>query len=688
MTLDEFRKDLLESVRDSAEAKRNLTRVAYVEEVGNRLVEAEEFTDFQLCSYVGVGTRNRRLQVDAYSYDEMDNSLSLLIADFNYEGGLTSFGATEANKLFGMLRNFLEEALSGNVTDGSPGESAPGYGLATDISQWQPNVARYRLYLVSDRQLNTRTKDWPEESIGGVPTEFHIWDIARFHVAYESATGRDDLEIDFTKFGSGLACLKAGSARGEYEGYLCMIPGKTLAGVYERYGSRLLEGNVRSFLSAKGKVNSGIQATIRSMPEMFFAYNNGVTATAEDVILENRKNGLFITHATNLQIVNGAQTTASLAFAKRKDGADLSEVFVQMKLAVLPPEKADQLIPDIARFANSQNKVSDADFFSNHPYHVRIEEFSRRIWTPSAGGAQHGTHWFYERARGQYLNEQSKLTKAQRTQFQLQNPKRQVLSKTDIAKLENTWRGMPHKVSLGAQKNFMLFADWIAKRWKEDDSQFHEEYFKELVARAILFRHSEELVSTQPWYQGGYRANVVTYALAKLHDMVLNQGKGRRLDLRYIWDRQSVPSAMTAQLVCICKYVFEVLTDPSRPKENVTEWAKIEGCWDRVQTVKIPFEEAFYAQLTDGSVARRVQKEAAANQQIDNGIAIQSSVVGIAGRKWAEICAWGEKQGLLNVKDIELLRVASMIPVRLPSEKQCQLIWAIRSRLVENGLPA
>src|SRR5262249_48381409 len=154
-------------------------------------------------------------------------------------------------------------------------------------------------------------------------------------------------------------------------------------------------------------------------------------------------------------------TTASLALAKRKDKASLDDVFVQMKLLVLPGDRAASLIPDIAKFANSQNKINDADFFSNHPYHIRLEEFSRRMWAPAVHGAQHQTHWFYERARGQYLNEQAKLTKAERKRFQLQNPRDQLLTKTDVAKLENTWRGLPHKVSLGAQKNFRDFAEWI-----------------------------------------------------------------------------------------------------------------------------------------------------------------------------------------------------------------------------------
>ena len=58
--------------------------------------------------------------------------------------------------------------------------------------------------------------------------------------------------------------------------------------------------------------------------------------------------------------------------------------------------------------------MSAADFFSNHPVHLRIEEFSRRLWAPSREGSVRESHWFYERARGQYVNVQASLTRAAR----------------------------------------------------------------------------------------------------------------------------------------------------------------------------------------------------------------------------------------------------------------------------------
>lgn len=691
MELIDFHRELLETVRARAESNLDFNRAGFVDEVGERLSDAEEFSDFEACRFEG-SSGKKKLKIDGYAFDEADNSLALLVADFTNEDTISPLNAADVTKAFGMLRAFVEEALKGNLTDGSIEESQPAHGLASDLMDWHAKVSKYRFYLASDRQLKTRTKDWPEESLAGTPTEFHIWDIARFHTAYVSATGRDELIVDFSEFGGqeGLPCLAAAQSDGDYQAYLCMIPGVVLAGIYDRYGSRLLEGNVRSFLSTRGKVNSKIQQTIQNQPEMFFAFNNGIAATAEDVSIEQTSSGMRIVSATNLQIVNGGQTTASLAMAgrgsaARKDGADLSKVMVQMKLSVLPSEKAGTLIPEIARYANSQNKVSDADFFANHPYHIRLEEFSRRLFTSPAGGVQHGTHWFYERARGQYVNEQAKLTPAQKRQFALQNPKAQLLTKTDVAKLENTWRGMPHKVSMGAQKNFMLFADSIAKSWAEDETQFNEDYFRNLAALAILFRRTESLVKQQDWYQGGYRANIVTYTLAKLHDMIAEQALGQQMDLRGIWDRQSVPVAMVDQITAIAKRVFEMLTDPDRPKDNVTEWAKMQACWDQIKAADIRLNTAAIATLQDLRTASNAAKKAKEVQNTDNGIATQVAVLNVPGKQWGHMKAWADERKLLTPKQSDLLRLASQMPFKLPTEKQCSQIWQLHEMLIDEG---
>jgi hypothetical protein len=608
MELNEFRQNILENIRSNAEISRDFFRSTFIEEMATRLIEAEEISEFQLCQFEGTGTRSRKLQIDGYTFDDVDNSVTLIIGDFTNDDKLNNLSIPEVKVYFTLLKNFLEEVLNGKMTDGSIEESHPAFGVAMELILLRDTISKFKFILVSDKFLKTTSRVWESEEVKGFECELHIWDISRFHHVYLSSSGRDDLTINFQQdFESiGLPCLKAGGSEGEYEAYLCMIPGELLANIYNKYGSRLLEGNVRSFLSIKGKVNKGIQTTLIEQPEMFFAYNNGITATAEGVEIKNTSSSSLIKSLSNLQIVNGGQTTASLGTAKRK-GIDISKVFVQMKLSVLPPQKAEALIPKISRYANMQNKVSDADFFSNHPYHIKLEEASRRIFTPPIHGMQHGTHWFYERARGQFLNEQAKMTPAQKAKFLSLSPKKQLLVKTDVAKILNTFRCIPHVVSLGGQKNFINFAQYITEIWDKNNNTFDDEYFKEVIAKVVLFKSTEDIVSDQEWYQNSYRANIVTYTLSKLQELVTAQGQGKQINYKYIWDHQGISDILASQVEDISAVIFKVLLDPKRQKENVTEWAKLQQCLLKVQNLHVTLSKNFLKELIDPPILKKKQ---------------------------------------------------------------------------------
>jgi len=549
------------------------------------------------------------------------------------------------------------------------------------------SVARFRFYLITDSVMSSRIKDWPEAKIAGVPTEFHIWDITRFQRAFESKTGKDDLEVNFQELVSGgVPCLAASVDSDEYRAYLCVIPGSALADIYDQYGSRLLEGNVRSFLSAKGRINKGIRQTILNRPDMFFAFNNGIACTASEVELSNGA-ALRVLSASDLQIVNGGQTTASLAAARRNDRAALDNIFVQMKLSVVPPERSGQIIPEISRCANSQNRVSDADFFSNHEFHRRIEQISRKLWAPAVGGAQHGTQWFYERARGQYLNEQSRLTVSEKKKFLLQRPRHQLIAKTDLAKYENVWRQLPHVVSLGAQKNFMAFSSFATEAWDRNADEFNEEYFKRVVAKAILFRRTEQIVSKQPWYQGGYRANIVAYSVAKLSLMIDTEAPGRAMDFRSVWNKQALSFALESQITRIAEAVLDVIVSPEGGLQNITEWAKKEICWKRVAALELPLTSEFYKELIDKDEDVTRRKESRTEQKIEVGIEQQAAVFQLGAEYWKELRQYGIREGLLSPDDEGILAVGAAIPRRLPSEKQSARMMQIKLRLESEGFP-
>lgn len=627
MDVDEFRQFLLNEIGAWAESDRNFTHASFVDVAIGYLEEAGEVADFETCYYRGVGSRRRALAIDGYAFDDADGSLRLFLAEPALASPTPTLTQSESKSLFGHLRAVVEDAVAGRlISDVDP--STPIFGFATDLTRKLQDVSRIRCYVLTAARLSARSRDWPEAEIAGIPVESHIWDIDRFHRLHTSRGGRDELTVDFAALvRGGLPCIEAGNASDEYSAYLCVVPGTILADIYDSYGSRLLEGNVRSFLTTKGRINKGIRNTVLHEAPMFFAYNNGIAATASSITLDDANHVSRLLTATDLQIVNGGQTTASLASARRQDKASLDGVFVPMKLSVVTPERSGEMIPLISRFANSQNRVSDADFFSNHEYHRRLEQISRRIWAPAKAGSQNETHWFYERARGQYANEMAALSPGERRRYQQLNPRDQVVTKTDLAKSENSWRQLPHVVSRGAQKNFLDFASFVSTRWDANPSMFHEDYFRAAISRILMFRATERLVSAQPWYSGGYRANVVTYAIAKLANVVARQAAGQELDFRRIWQQQVLSSSLAAQIEHIAHAMHLVITDPPPGVQNVTEWSKREACWERASAVEMELLPETAGDLCPVDEARVVERAARSQQRQDSGISAQTVVV-------------------------------------------------------------
>ena len=444
----------------------------------------------------------------------------------------------------------------------------------------------------------------------------------------------------------------------------------------------LLEQNVRVFLQARGKVNRGIRITLENEPSMFFAYNNGITATAEQIDIANEGGQLLLRGLRNFQIVNGGQTTASIHVAKLRK-LDLTRTYVQMKLSVVTPERATELVPRISEYANSQNRVSAADFFANHPFHVRIEGFSRRIHAPSPDGTFRQSKWFYERARGQYADARANLSQAQRRKFDLENPRSQLFAKTDLAKFLSVWEGRPQEVSLGAQKNFAAFARRIGQAWRKSPDDFNEPWYRVAVAKAIVFKSAERIVSAQTWYQGGYRANIVAYTIAKIAHDVTDQE--RAVDFDSIWRRQSQGSALDEAVAVAAEQVHEVLVHPPVGISNVTEWAKKQACWERVRNLAIDWPDAFVEGLISAQEQRDTARTARRDQRELNGIEAQIAVVNAGGQFWSDALAWGRARRLLTPTETGILGVAARVPTRTPTDKQSSKAIEILGKLHAEG---
>lgn len=692
MKIEDFHKRLMSDVQARADSESDFPSRAFMSIIAEKLAELDEIENLQVLHYEGSGSRNKSLLVDGYDlYDTedlgADRQISLAVLDWHPEGKINTLTTTEARKKLNALHAFLTEANEQQL-ESRLEDSSDEYQLARELRQRGTGVSRYRLYLISNAIASSSMKELSAEALNGVPVDFHVWDLSRLLQVQESASGRSEVEINLTDWlPEGLPALGIQAEGAEFETYLAAIPGDVLADLYGQYGSRLLEGNVRSFLSNKVLVNRGIRTTIQSEPDMFLAYNNGLTATATSVTASRAGSHALICTIRNLQIVNGGQTTASLYNARRdlSPKPNLKDIAVQLKLIVVHPEDSEQLVPNISKYANTQNRVNPADFFSNSPFHRRLEEISRRLLVPSVAGKSFQTHWFYERTRGQYLNEKNRGTASHTKTFEVRNPKNQVINKTELAKYELSWGQEPHVVSRGSQKNFTAFATSVATKWDKDDAQFNDEYFKHAVAKAILFASVRTAVLKSDWYTTGYLANIVTYTVAKLAHEVQVQGGGRVLDFDRIWTTQAVPNQVLSYAAEIAKVVRLILTDENKPVVNVTEWAKKEQCWTKVKSAHVPAPSEFLQVLVDPFKLVDKAKTARMNQKIDSSIGAQIAAMNVGAETWLRVAEFGKEHRILSPNELSLTMKFSNGGYSVPSEAQAAKLMAFLQRVEESG---
>ena len=664
-------------------------RESFINYVSDRLLNAGEIQDdINYLHFEGEGKNKRNIQLDGYCTDTLSSSIVLFIAD--YSGDTTPITTSDIMRFYKRVEGYLEN-VDYILDEGE--ESSGGYQLASSIKNEYSEFSKYRIYLITDRPLALSVNSISESKIGSREVEHFIWDINRLYQVDNSENGREPITIDLTKFTpdhKGLPCILANKTQ-DYTAYLCTIPGRTLADLYNRYTGRLLEGNVRSFLQLRGKVNSGIRRTILTEPENFFTYNNGISGTAAKVETTTDNGIGYITSITDFQIVNGGQTTASLAACLLNDKKEnsenkINEIVVQMKLSVVQDQaKAQELIPNISKYTNSQNAVKDTDMWSNHPLHMRLEKISRSIAAPAVAGRASSTFWYYERARGQYAQETYKLGKRDRDRFLASHPKDQLITKTQFGIIVNIMNMHPEHASLGGEKSFKKFMDFGLKKWETSDSFFNEEFFRNVVAIQLMYKAAYRYAAGKKY---DYKANVVEYAISRLLFEIASNSNlaGYTIDLGMIWKNQTVSLAMDNQLASLVDAAYEYLNDPSRPIVNVTEWAKREKCWELFKTTSIEISKDFLAELDTIANAKTAQADARRelkNAQKDNAM-IEVYNYGVKGfRKLQE---WNKSVNVLSPEENSFIQAALLMERgKFPSDKQCVRILEVLERARSKG---
>jgi hypothetical protein len=677
ISLEEFHQDFLQSILSETESRGLMKPQAFFENVCEELVGSGDLTtNYTAAEYVKKG-----VEVHGYDFDEERKILSLIVHQFFQEDEIQTLTRSLIDTKFNRLKGFFRMIAQREFNKME--HTSDEYSMAYNIAQYVQNklIDRIRLIILTDGKMTKTLTDLPSESIADIPLDFRVIDVDYIYRIYLSEFANQKFEIDIE-----LPCLKVSTASDEYQSYLSVIPGDVLAEIYERYGQKLFEQNVRTFLQFRGAANLGLKNTIEFKPEMFFAYNNGITATASDVEFNREGN---ITKIVNFQIVNGGQTTSSIYAARKSLKLDISKVSVQMKLSVVKnKDQQHTFVSDVSRYANTQNKVNASDFFSNSPFHKEMKDYSRRLWVSTSAGSQRRTHWFYERARGEYLNEQRYLTSTQKKQFLRENPKHQYLEKTLLAKSEVSWLQKPAIVSKGAQESFKYFAESVTKRIEDDNLSISERYFKDCVSRVILFREVEKLISKSDWYDGGFRAQTVTYSIAYL-SYLISQTR-QFLNFELIWNEQVLPTELERIMKSITKEVYRSITNPPQGIANVTQWCKKDSCWEKVASLRLGLvidskllvgrEEVHYVAKTDR-----------AEKIIETGIQMQEFVVLTDSPIWKHLHEYFSKSGAasgISATQSDILHKMAIGSLGLPSEKQSKILYQLFTKAKQEGFTA
>ncbi|TRZ76187.1 MAG: abortive phage infection protein [Chitinophagaceae bacterium] len=535
------------------------------------------FPDYQICHYTAK-LKNANLRLSGYAFSEEGDQLDLFVCIYEGSDELVSIPDSETKTAAEQCSRFLTNCVNGKLLS-TMDKSSEAFDLAFTIKEGYEKLDQIRIYVLTDRQSKAKRFKSREEK--GKTIMLEVIDIERLYRHWSEGKPRDELVINFSEVSGGaLPCVYVPGEMTDYDYALTVIPGEALRFLYEKYGARLLEANVRSFLSTTGKVNKGIRDTLRNDPERFMAYNNGIVIVADAAHLgKTIDGGPGILWLKGMQIVNGGQTTASIYFSKKRDsGINLSRVRVPAKIIILRSSDAtleEALISDISRYANSQNSVKQSDLSANKPFHVEIEKLSLSTYCPDGIG-----RWFYERASGSYstMLVREGTTPARLRDLKAAIPSSRKITKTDLAKFLNTWDSKPHIVSLGSQKNFERFMQASTEEQQELGQVLPQAIdvstYKAMIAKTIVFKKTQSIVRPMfPAFQG----NIVIYLIS-----LLSFRLGNKIDFDLIWNKQDISPELRNQLQIWAKEINVVLHSSSGGR-MISEWAKKQECWEIVK---------------------------------------------------------------------------------------------------------
>ena len=543
--------------------------------------------DFDSCFFRGKTSRGGSMRLDGWALETFEagrgkKGVNAYAIGCFFDSELTDtnvIGAQEIDKCFSEISRAVDYISRDEFLSNSEITDEGVLEFAFQLKETADKLASIKLLVFSNSIFETQRKSLSVGDINGVSTKAAVLDWGEYLTF--STTGSDPIVIDLHEaVGAPVPCIKT-TSNSEVSSYLLALDGNVIADLFFQYDNRLLESNVRTYLQARTQTNKGILKTVEEEPHLFFAYNNGITATASAAEFVESQRGLELVELTDLQIVNGGQTTASLLYAREQNHSSLDGIKVQVKLNIIADDSSNEsLVPNISKYSNSQNKVSEADLVSNHAFQSDIERVVKNLTTPKLDRLI-VPNWFYERARGQYNSLFAYKRAGERDRLKILYPKDHNISKTDLAKFYMSVERQPHWVAKGAQKCFLEFSKLTAAAHSKNKSYINEAWAQDVVARAILFRELDSAIAKADWYKAdrGFKSQIVTYTVAALSEFY--RQRNLVIDTQDIWLSQQTPLQLLNILVDFAYAVGRVIKDPPTEKvRNPGEFAKAAYCWN------------------------------------------------------------------------------------------------------------
>jgi hypothetical protein len=695
--LIEYRDTFLKRISDNAYGAQDLKPHSFYAQC-IELIDEESTLDTTILDY---HKSQQGISIYAYCYTENDGILSLFIFKFfDQEDWSKPIPRGEVLKFVERSLRFVEKCEVDSFISGLEESRSEVPASANHIKRLLKtgSIEQIIVHFFTDGLLSEQTKDYSVDPIFNIPVRVKPYDIRRFESIEDSEVGFEEFTVNFEEFGDGISALQANETG--LQSFLAVMPADILSQVYRTHTQKLLDSNVRTFLDFRGKVNKGIKSTLRDEPDKFFAYNNGLTVTATDIELSDigSKGAIKIKSLKNMQIVNGGQTTCAIFFSPRERGGediDLSKVFVPMKLTIINAgdnisdesiEEAEVFKSKVSEYANSQNAVNQGDLQSNHEFHIRLHNHSKNILAPhNQEGMQ--TYWYYERTRGQWAT--SRRIANHPRAFERKFPKKQIFTKTDMAKYENTWRMRPFDVSKGAQKNLLELYKVIKVEFQKNENQFRQQFFKSIVAKKILFNSTEKIVSKSSWYisETYTRPFIVTYTIAYIRNAL--QQKGKDLNLNNIYEAQEISASLGNEIDATGEFIFNLFDSPViRNNTSYREWAVKETSWEVIKnkshTLKL---------LDNKDILTNEQQEDQRDSDVQDGIIgeeleLLQDFFKVDRELWKQLMSFQIQQGYkIGEKQIDIPKLAFDVNLtgKTLSDRQLKELQKILIKAEDSG---